>query len=95
MRRPIVAGNWKMNGSRSETARLIEELLAHAPAAPAATCVVGPPFVYLHEAGRLLRASVFSLAALQSADGGATPPEVCGASATTMWQTSCSGRSAR
>src|SRR3984885_14981262 len=63
MRRPIVAGNWKMHGSRSETARLIEELLARAPAAPAAACVVCPPFVYLHEAGRLLRDSVFSLGA--------------------------------
>jgi triosephosphate isomerase len=63
MRRPIVAGNWKMHGSRSETARLIEELLAQAPAAPAAVCVVCPPFVYLHEAGRLLRDSVFSLGA--------------------------------
>ena len=29
MRRPIVAGNWKMHGSRTENARLIEELLAH------------------------------------------------------------------
>jgi triosephosphate isomerase (TIM) len=63
MRRPIVAGNWKMHGSRSETARLIEELLSHAPVDPAATCVVCPPFVYLQEAGRLLRDSVFSLGA--------------------------------
>jgi triosephosphate isomerase (TIM) len=63
MRRPIVAGNWKMHGSRSETARLVEELLARAPAAPAADCVVCPPFVYLHEAGRLLRDSVYSLGA--------------------------------
>jgi triosephosphate isomerase (TIM) len=63
MRRPIVAGNWKMHGSRSETARLIEELLAHAPADPAAGCVLCPPFVYLQEAGRLLRDSVFSLGA--------------------------------
>jgi triosephosphate isomerase (TIM) len=63
MRRPIVAGNWKMHGSRSETARLIEELLARAPAEPAAACVICPPFVYLHEAGRLLRDSAFSLGA--------------------------------
>ena len=27
MRRPIVAGNWKMHGSRAENARLIEELI--------------------------------------------------------------------
>jgi triosephosphate isomerase len=61
MRRPIVAGNWKMHGSRAEVARLIEELLAHAPADPAADCVICPPFVYLQEAGRLLRGSAFSL----------------------------------
>jgi triosephosphate isomerase len=63
MRRPIVAGNWKMHGSRSETARLIEELLAQCPAQPDAACVICPPFVYLHEAGRLLRDSAFSLGA--------------------------------
>ena len=61
MRRPIVAGNWKMHGSRSENARLIEELLAGLPARPAASCVVCPPFVYLQEVGRLLRDSAVSL----------------------------------
>jgi triosephosphate isomerase (TIM) len=61
MRRPIVAGNWKMHGSRSENARLIEELLAGMPARPAAACVVCPPFVYLQEVGRLLRDSAVSL----------------------------------
>jgi triosephosphate isomerase len=63
MRRPIVAGNWKMHGSRAETAALIEELLARCPATPAATCVICPPFVYLYEAARLLRDSAFSLGA--------------------------------
>jgi triosephosphate isomerase (TIM) len=63
MRRPIVAGNWKMHGSRAETAAIIEELLARCPAAPAATCVICPPFVYLYEARRLLRDSAFSLGA--------------------------------
>ena len=52
-----------MHGSRTETARLIEELLARAPAAPAADCVICPPYVYLQEAGRLLRGSAFSLGA--------------------------------
>jgi triosephosphate isomerase len=63
MRRPIIAGNWKMHGSRAETARLIEELLAQAPAEPAAQSVICPPFVYLLEAHRLLRDSNFSLGA--------------------------------
>ena len=63
MRRPLVAGNWKMHGSRAETAALVEELLANAPAKPAAGCVICPPFVYLYEAARLLRGSIFSLGA--------------------------------
>jgi len=63
MRLPVVAGNWKMHGSRAETARLIEELLAQCPPTPVAVCVVCPPFVYLHEAARLLRDSQFSLGA--------------------------------
>ena len=63
MRRPIVAGNWKMHGSRAEAGRLIEELLAQAPAQPDALAIICPPFVYLHEVWRLLRDSIFSLGA--------------------------------
>jgi triosephosphate isomerase len=61
MRHPIVAGNWKMHGTRSENARLIEELLVACPARPKAACVICPPFVYLQEVARLLRDSAFSL----------------------------------
>jgi len=63
MRRSLVVGNWKMHGSRSETAQLLEELLARCPSAPAAGCVVCPPFVYLPEAARLLRESQLALGA--------------------------------
>jgi triosephosphate isomerase (TIM) len=63
MRRSIVAGNWKMHGSRAENARLVEELLAAAPAAAPADCVVCPPLVYLQEVGRQLRDSLFRLGA--------------------------------
>ncbi|HEY2809181.1 MAG TPA: triose-phosphate isomerase [Steroidobacteraceae bacterium] len=63
MRRPIVAGNWKMHGSRAENARLIEELLAGCAPQPPALCVICPPFVYLQEAARLLRDSALSLGA--------------------------------
>jgi triosephosphate isomerase len=63
MRRPIVAGNWKMHGSRGETARLIEDLLVGCPESPQAACVICPPFVYLYEAWRLLRDSALSLGA--------------------------------
>src|ERR1700730_54429 len=63
MRRPIVAGNWKMHGSRGENARLIEEILGGYPANAGADCVVCPPFVYLQEVGRMLRDSPIALGA--------------------------------
>jgi triosephosphate isomerase len=63
MRRPIVAGNWKMHGTRSENARLIEEITSRYPADPAAECIVCPPYVYLQEVGRLVRDSSLLLGA--------------------------------
>jgi triosephosphate isomerase len=63
MRHPLVVGNWKMHGSRAENARLIEELIAQFPPAPAALCVVCPPLVYLQDVARLLRGSAILLGA--------------------------------
>jgi triosephosphate isomerase (TIM) len=63
MRRPIVAGNWKLHGSRAENARLIEDIIAQLPAKAPALCVVCPPFVYLQECARLLRGSSIELGA--------------------------------
>lgn len=63
MRRPFVAGNWKMHGTRAENAQLIEALLSGVPGQPAADIVVCPPFVYLWEVGRLLKSSSISLGA--------------------------------
>ena len=56
MRRPLVAGNWKMHGSRADNARLIEGIVARLPA-QSAECVVCPPAVYLPEVGGLLAAA--------------------------------------
>jgi triosephosphate isomerase len=63
MRHPIVAGNWKMHGSRAENAPLIEELLAQYPSRPAADCIICPPYVYLQEIARMLRGSALTLGA--------------------------------
>jgi triosephosphate isomerase (TIM) len=63
MRRPLIAGNWKMHGSRAENAELIEGLLLGLPAQPAADIAVCPPFVYLWEIARLLKASSIALGA--------------------------------
>src|SRR5215510_7565871 len=63
MRRPIVAGNWKLHGSRAENARLIEALTAQLPSKSAAQCIVCPPFVYLQEISRALHQSSIDLGA--------------------------------
>src|SRR5262245_43308612 len=63
MRRPIVAGNWKLHGSRAENARLIEALMSQLPAKAPALSIVCPPFVYLQECARVLRGSSIELGA--------------------------------
>jgi triosephosphate isomerase (TIM) len=62
MRRPIVAGNWKMHGSRAENAALIEAVLGAWPAR-GGECIVCPPFVYLQELARVLRDTPLRLGA--------------------------------
>jgi triosephosphate isomerase len=63
MRRPLIAGNWKMHGSRAENAELIEGLLLGLPGQTPAEIVVCPPYVYLWEIGRLLKSSSIGLGA--------------------------------
>ena len=63
MRRSIVAGNWKMHGSRAENKSLLETVLAQLPADAQAECVVCPPFVYLADAARLLHDTAARLGA--------------------------------
>jgi triosephosphate isomerase len=63
MRRRIVAGNWKMHGSRAENAQLVEALASAPGGAGAAECVIFPPFVYLYEIARALRDSSLGLGA--------------------------------
>ena len=63
MRRPIVAGNWKLHGSRTENARLVEDIMAQLPAKAPAQCIVCPPYVYLQEIARTVRGSTVQLGA--------------------------------
>jgi triosephosphate isomerase len=62
-RRRVVAGNWKMYGSRAENKALIEALLAADSIDDRATCLVFPPYVYLPEIARLLAGSSIQLGA--------------------------------
>lgn len=50
-RRPLVAANWKMNGSREANARWLSEFLSAPPACEAVVCA---PFVYVGELARAL-----------------------------------------
>ncbi|MCM2313483.1 MAG: triose-phosphate isomerase, partial [Steroidobacteraceae bacterium] len=63
MRKPLVAGNWKMHGSRAENASLLDTLLDLLKPESRAEVMVCPPFVYLWEAARLLKDSDVALGA--------------------------------
>ncbi len=63
MRRPIVAGNWKMHGSVAENTALVDALLQGYPADSPADCYVCPPFVYLRGVARQLEGSAIRVGA--------------------------------
>ncbi|MBS1223228.1 MAG: Triosephosphate isomerase, partial [Proteobacteria bacterium] len=54
MRRKLVAGNWKMNGSTSSIRELLQEILGGAAEVAAVELAVFPPFVYLDAVARQL-----------------------------------------
>jgi triosephosphate isomerase len=57
MRRKVIAGNWKMNGTLGETEQLIRALLAGDSKSDRALVVVCPPFTALQTASKLLAGS--------------------------------------
>lgn len=81
MRRPFVAGNWKMNGTRAEAARLVQAILAGLPAASHAEVAVCPPFILIPlVAEKLAVAATVALGAqnLSSEATGAFTGEISG-----------------
>jgi triosephosphate isomerase (TIM) len=63
MRKPLVAGNWKMHGSRADNASLVRDLLDALRPEWSAEVVLCPPYVYLWETGRLIKDSDVTLGA--------------------------------
>lgn len=63
MRRALVAGNWKMNGTLETVHSLIGGILVGAGQVKAAELVVCPPFVYLETVSRLIADSPLVLGA--------------------------------
>lgn len=57
MRKPMIAGNWKMNGARSSVQDLLTTLTGQLPKINDAEMVVFPPFIFLEQAQRLLEGS--------------------------------------
>ena len=80
MRKPLVAGNWKLNGTRESNASLVGGILAEAPGKFACDVMICPPYVYLHEVSTAVAASGVILGAqdLSVQDGGAYTGEVSG-----------------
>lgn len=54
MRKPLIAGNWKLNGSREANAALVQGIVNNIEASASCDIMVCPPFVYLREVGELL-----------------------------------------
>lgn len=57
MRRPLVAGNWKMNGSRTESAALLDGIRKGISAASRAEVAVCPPYTLISLAAEKLAGS--------------------------------------
>lgn len=81
--RPLIAGNWKMNGLREESLALGAALKARAAAGGERTCdiLVCPPFTLLHDVGRALCGSPILLGAqdCHEATGGAYTGDIAAA----------------
>ena len=67
MRRPLVAGNWKLNGSRAANASLVAGIRRSLPADRSCDVMVCPPFVYLAEVAAALEGSGILLGAQDAA----------------------------
>ncbi len=57
MRQPLVAGNWKLNGTLASVRELVESLKAGVGAIENVEVAVCPPFVYIPEVSSLLAGS--------------------------------------
>ncbi len=60
MRQPLVAGNWKMNGSKQSIATLLDGILAGMDSVQKAEVAVCPPFVYLQQVAERLAGSAIA-----------------------------------
>ncbi len=81
MRAKIVAGNWKMNKTATETNDLLTELISKIPSNTSTEVIVAPTFVNLSAAVRQLAATSIQVAAqnMHQAENGAFTGEISAA----------------
>src|SRR5512135_102293 len=81
MRQKVIAGNWKMNGTPSETEALLKKLIGGSRETPRAKVVVCPPFISLPTARKLLDGSHIALGAqdMSEHEKGAYTGDISGA----------------
>ena len=63
MRQPLVAGNWKLNGSLDSISELVSGIQEQLPSVKKAELAVCPPYIYLSHVQKLLEGSDISLGA--------------------------------
>lgn len=78
MRRPLIAGNWKMNGRKASVERLLAGVVSGASSIRVSELAVCPPYPFLHMAQQALAGSAVQLGAQDVAteDSGAFTGEV-------------------
>ena len=68
MRKPFIAGNWKMNLERKTALALVQRLRDHLGSRDDVDVGVFPPFVYLDEIARALRGTKIVVGAQNCCD---------------------------
>lgn len=68
MRQPLVAGNWKMNGSIGSVTALVEGIKAGIDSVTTAEMAVCPPYVYIPQVATMLAGTAISFGAQDVSD---------------------------
>jgi triosephosphate isomerase (TIM) len=72
-RRPVIAGNWKMNKTVAEALELVRDLTTELATVQEVDMVVCPPFTALSEVGKAIRGSNIRLGAQNMSENGPGP----------------------
>jgi triosephosphate isomerase (TIM) len=68
MRQPLVAGNWKMNGSLDSIRKLVEGIQGGLDTVTTAELAVCPPYVYIPQVAAMLEGTAVTLGAQDVSD---------------------------